>query len=62
MDRSFRAPELRGRTVGSVMKDKEEDLALFIEMRKRDKERNNLLLQNSDELDQPLGMASISPL
>ncbi|PKU71491.1 endochitinase A [Dendrobium catenatum] len=54
MDRSFRAPELRGRTLGSVMKDKEEDLALFIEMRKRDKERNNLLLQNSDEVDQPL--------
>ncbi|KAK8926137.1 hypothetical protein KSP39_PZI018325 [Platanthera zijinensis] len=54
MDRSFRASELRGRTMGTVMKDKEDDLSLFIEMRKRDKERNNLLLQNSDELDQPL--------
>ncbi|XP_022861493.1 uncharacterized protein PB18E9.04c-like isoform X2 [Olea europaea var. sylvestris] len=41
----------------SMMKDtKDEDLALFREMRKRDKELNNLLLlQNSDELDSPLG-------
>ncbi|PKA67276.1 hypothetical protein AXF42_Ash004769 [Apostasia shenzhenica] len=54
MDRSIRATELRGRTLGTVMKDREEDLALFIEMRKREKERNSLLLQNSDETDRPL--------
>lgn len=38
------------------MKEKEEELALFLEMRKREKERNNLLLlQNSDEFDTHLG-------
>ncbi|CAA0834410.1 Unknown protein [Striga hermonthica] len=36
--------------------NRDEDLALFREMRKREKERNNLLLlQNSDEFDAPLG-------
>lgn len=40
----------------SVMKEKEEELALFLEMRKREKERNSLLIQNSDEFDAPLGM------
>ncbi|KAG0467677.1 hypothetical protein HPP92_018666 [Vanilla planifolia] len=54
MDRSIRATEFRGRTKGTLIKEKEEELALFMEMRKRDKERNNLLLQNSEELDQPL--------
>lgn len=39
----------------SVMKEKEEELALFLEMRKREKERNNLLLQNSEEIDAPIG-------
>ncbi|KAK9282713.1 hypothetical protein L1049_010933 [Liquidambar formosana] len=40
----------------STRKEKEEDLALFLEMRKREKERNNLLLlQNSEEFDAPLG-------
>ncbi|XP_052186445.1 uncharacterized protein LOC127797513 [Diospyros lotus] len=34
-----------------MMKDKEEELALFLEMRKREKERNTLLLQNSPEFD-----------
>ncbi|XP_051138445.1 uncharacterized protein LOC127256465 isoform X2 [Andrographis paniculata] len=56
MNRSLRASE-RGQ-MGSVrMKDgKDEDLALFREMRKREKERNDLLLlQNSDEFDAPLG-------
>ncbi|KAL2555671.1 proline-rich family protein [Forsythia ovata] len=49
----------------SVMKDtRDEDLALFREMRKRDKERNNLLLlQSSDEFDSPLGSrAGSSPI
>lgn len=60
MNRSFRAPErekMRSLRT-SMMKDtKDEDLALFREMRKRDKELNNLLLlQNSDELDSPLGI------
>ncbi|XP_022890949.1 mucin-5AC-like isoform X2 [Olea europaea var. sylvestris] len=36
--------------------NKDEELALFQEMRKREKERNNLLLlYNSDEFDAPLG-------
>ncbi|PIN09684.1 hypothetical protein CDL12_17732 [Handroanthus impetiginosus] len=56
MNRSFRAPE-RGQMGSLRMRDnKDEDLALFREMRKREKERNNLLLlQNSDEFDTPLG-------
>lgn len=60
MNRSFRASEREkmGSLRTSMMKDtKDEDLALFREMRKRDKELNNLLLlQNSDELDSPLGI------
>ncbi|KAL0317068.1 UNVERIFIED_CONTAM: hypothetical protein Sangu_2121100 [Sesamum angustifolium] len=56
MNRSFRAPE-RGQMGSLRLKDnKDEDLALFREMRKREKERNDLLLlQNSDEFDAPLG-------
>ncbi|CAA2975281.1 Hypothetical predicted protein [Olea europaea subsp. europaea] len=67
MNRSFRAPErekMRSLRT-SMMKDtKDEDLALFREMRKRDKERNNLLLlQNSDEFDSPIGSrAGNSPI
>lgn len=49
----------RQQQVGSVrastMKEKEDELALFLEMRKREKERNNLLLHNSEEFDAPLG-------
>ncbi|CAA7406420.1 unnamed protein product [Spirodela intermedia] len=43
----------RGRTLGAVIKEKDEELALFLEMRKREKERQNSLLlnNNSDELD-----------
>lgn len=44
----------RGRTLGAVIKEKDEELALFLEMRKREKERQNSLLLNnnsSDELD-----------
>lgn len=57
MNRSFRAPE-RGQMGSMRFKDnKDEDLALFREMRKREKERSNLLLlQTSDEFDAPLGM------
>ncbi|XP_010262831.1 PREDICTED: nascent polypeptide-associated complex subunit alpha, muscle-specific form-like isoform X2 [Nelumbo nucifera] len=45
-----------GRSLGTVMKEKDEELALFLEMRKREKERNNLLLlQNTEEFDAPLG-------
>ncbi|TQD75963.1 hypothetical protein C1H46_038496 [Malus baccata] len=39
----------------SVMKEKEEELALFLEMKKREKERNDLLLNSSEEFDSPLG-------
>ncbi|XP_057788752.1 uncharacterized protein LOC131005720 [Salvia miltiorrhiza] len=59
MNRSFRAPD-RGQ-IGSLRPrdNKDEDLALFREMRKREKERNDLLLlQNSDEFDAPLGPRS----
>ncbi|XP_062154821.1 uncharacterized protein LOC133862916 [Alnus glutinosa] len=68
MNRSFRAQEPQmqaavrqrqqqqlGGLRASVMKEKEEELALFLEMRKREKERNDLLLNNSEELDAPLG-------
>ncbi|PIA59378.1 hypothetical protein AQUCO_00400331v1 [Aquilegia coerulea] len=67
MNRSFRAQESQmqasvqrrqqqGRNnLGTMMKEKEEELALFLEMRKREKERNNLLLQNSEEFEAPLG-------
>ncbi|XP_038885154.1 endochitinase A [Benincasa hispida] len=67
MNRSFRALESqmqapvkqRQQQVGglraSVMKDKEEELALFLEMRKREKERNDLLSNNAEEFDAPLG-------
>ncbi|XP_071724108.1 uncharacterized protein [Rutidosis leptorrhynchoides] len=38
------------------MRDKEEELALFLEMRKREKEESNLLiLNNSEDFDAPLG-------
>ncbi|KAL3523963.1 hypothetical protein ACH5RR_016797 [Cinchona calisaya] len=67
MNRSFRAEDnglkQRQQQMGSlrmsIMKEKEDDLALFLEMRKREKERNNLLLlHNSDEFDAPLGTRS----
>jgi hypothetical protein len=40
----------------SVMKEKEEELALFLEMKKREKERNELLLNSSEDFDAPLGI------
>ncbi|XP_050250742.1 uncharacterized protein LOC126697705 isoform X1 [Quercus robur] len=67
MNRSFRAHESqmqaamrqRQQQLGglrvSVMKEKEEELALFLEMKKREKERNDLLLNGSEEFDAPLG-------
>ena len=66
MNRSFRAEETglkqrqqlqMGSLKTSMMKEKDEELALFFEMQKREKERNNLLLlNNSDDFDAPLGM------
>lgn len=68
MNRSFRAQESQmhsslkrreqqfGGFRASVMKDKEEELALFLEMKKREKERSDLLLNGSEEFDAPLGM------
>ncbi|GAB4827583.1 hypothetical protein Ancab_034465 [Ancistrocladus abbreviatus] len=63
MNRSFRAqeslmPSIRPRVPqlkslkASTVKEKEDDLVLFLEMRKREKERNDLLLQSSKELDE----------
>ncbi|KAL9254109.1 hypothetical protein AKJ16_DCAP00715 [Drosera capensis] len=37
-------------------KEREEELALFLEMRKREKERNELLLNSSDGLDDSFGL------
>ncbi|MED6219085.1 hypothetical protein PIB30_032552 [Stylosanthes scabra] len=71
MNRSFRAQEsqmqgalkqrqqqfggLRG---SSAAKEKDEELALFLEMKKREKERNDLLLSTSEEFDSALGSNS----
>ncbi|XP_009791262.1 putative GPI-anchored protein pfl2 [Nicotiana sylvestris] len=72
MNGSFRAEESAMRQLqqqmgsfrNSVMKEKEEELALFLEMRRREKDRNDLLLfQNGDEFDAQLGSnAGGSPL
>jgi len=68
MNRSFRAQESQmhaaskqreqqfGGLRTSVMKEKEEELALFLEMKKREKERNDLLLNSSEEFDAALGI------
>uniref|UniRef100_A0A5B7BXW7 GPI-anchored protein PB15E9.01c n=1 Tax=Davidia involucrata TaxID=16924 RepID=A0A5B7BXW7_DAVIN len=45
----------QGRSFGMVTKEKEDDLALFLEMRNREKERNNLLFQSSDGFDDQSG-------
>nr|XP_011469903.1 PREDICTED: flocculation protein FLO11 isoform X1 [Fragaria vesca subsp. vesca]XP_011469904.1 PREDICTED: flocculation protein FLO11 isoform X2 [Fragaria vesca subsp. vesca] len=63
MNRSFRAQESQMQAVmkqrqqlrASMRKEKEEELALFLEMKKREKERNDLLLNTSEEFDAPLG-------
>ncbi|MED6192285.1 hypothetical protein PIB30_008810 [Stylosanthes scabra] len=53
------------RSSSVIMKDRDEELALFLEMRKREKERNDSLLRASDELhaDASLGLnPGTSPL
>ncbi|KAM1612846.1 hypothetical protein PS2_001436 [Malus domestica] len=65
MNRSFRAQDSQMQAMikqrqqlrASVMKEKEEELALFLEMKKREKERNDLLLNSSEEFDTPLAGA-----
>lgn len=66
MNRSFRAQESQmqagfkqsqqqmGGLRSSVMMEKDEELALFLEMKKREKERSDLLLHGSEEFDAPL--------
>ena len=69
MNRSFRAQESQMQTAfkqrqqhqmgnlrSSVVKEKDEELALFLEMKKREKERNDLLLHGSESIDAPFGM------
>lgn len=48
---NFRVPELPMRMI-----DKEDELALFLDMRKIEKERDSVFLHNSDEFDASLGM------
>lgn len=66
MNRSFRAQQetamqaavlkQRQQLRASMMKEKEEELALFLEMRKREKEQSDLLLNHSyEDFDAPLG-------
>ncbi|XP_022746536.1 mucin-5AC-like [Durio zibethinus] len=66
MNRSFRAQQetamqaaalkQRQQLRASMLKEKEEELALFLEMRKREKEQSNLLFNHSSEdFDAPLG-------
>ncbi|XWS74817.1 hypothetical protein CRYUN_Cryun01aG0030300 [Craigia yunnanensis] len=65
MNRSFRAQQetamqaaalkQRQQLRASMMKEKEEELALFLEMRKREKEQSNLLNHSSEDFDVPLG-------
>ena len=60
MNRSFREQESRMPAVvnkrSSMVKEKEEELALFLEVRKREKEQDDLFLQNSEDFGDPLGM------
>ncbi|KAK7290128.1 hypothetical protein RIF29_04329 [Crotalaria pallida] len=63
MNRSFRAPESQMQAAfkqrqQQFAKEKEEELGLFLEMKKREKERNDLLLHGSEELDAALGSDS----
>ncbi|KAE9596192.1 hypothetical protein Lalb_Chr17g0346731 [Lupinus albus] len=65
MNRSFRAQESQMQAVvkqqfgvlrSSLMKDKDDELTLFLEMRNRDKDHgNDLLLRASQDFDAPLG-------
>lgn len=46
----------KGNDVVMVMKERDEELALFLEMRRREKEKSNLLLPlNSDNHNAPSG-------
>ena len=68
MNRSFRAQESQmlaalkqreqqfGGLRASVMKEKEEELTLFLEMKKSEEESNNLLLNNSKDFYASLGI------
>lgn len=53
MNRSFRV----NHNQRQMVKDREDDLALFLEMRMREKEkeRSDLLLGSAEEFDTPLG-------
>ncbi|CAL0301501.1 unnamed protein product [Lupinus luteus] len=66
MNRSFRAQESQMQAAFKQRQQqyvKEEELALFLEMKKREKERNDLLLHSSEELDSVSGSNSVtSPL
>ncbi|KAI3793210.1 hypothetical protein L1987_35825 [Smallanthus sonchifolius] len=73
MNRSFRAPEkempgpvkqrqpqMMGSFRNSALREKEDEPGLFLEMKKREKERHDLLLQNTEaELDSSLGNSPI---
>ncbi|KAK1355152.1 endochitinase A [Heracleum sosnowskyi] len=54
---NFRVPGMPMRMI-----DKEDELALFLEMRKIDKERDSVFLHNSDEFDASLGTMGNSPI
>ncbi|KFK36895.1 hypothetical protein AALP_AA4G186400 [Arabis alpina] len=65
MNRSFRGKESllldsaerqrKQLRASMMMADKDEELSLFLEMRRREKEQDNLLLNNPDEFETPLG-------
>ncbi|XP_019419898.1 PREDICTED: mucin-5AC-like [Lupinus angustifolius] len=63
MNRSFRAQESQMQAAFKQRQQqyvKEEELALFLEMKKREKERNDLLLHSSEELDSASGSNSVT--
>ncbi|KAK4776874.1 hypothetical protein SAY86_005562 [Trapa natans] len=57
MNGSFRAQEsqMLGQRLRQLTKDKEEELQLFLEMNKREKDSGDLLLNNAEEFDAHLG-------
>ncbi|KAL8093613.1 hypothetical protein AgCh_035486 [Apium graveolens] len=54
---NFRVPEMPMRMI-----DKEDELALFLDMRKIEKERDSVFLHNSDEFHASLGTTGSSPI
>ncbi|XP_031485561.1 endochitinase A1-like [Nymphaea colorata] len=71
MNRGFRAPDSKmpgplhhrpGMKLGSILKEKEEELSLFLELRKREKERTNMLLRNADEFPSLASKSGGSPI